>query len=471
MTDYSDQIQRIQTKLITAQKTDTKLQVFGADSHKYKIKKPVTEATVLKFEQQFTIQLPECYRTFITEVGNSGVGYANAAPGPYYGIYPFGENVDELIEEKPEKYLKNNCLIYPKITDNDWYALTKNIDENDSISDIDYEIELGKIFGGILPIGSQGCTYIHGLVLNGQHKGRIINLDANRQKPYFSFEDNFLDWYERWLDEVISGELIANSHYSFGFYKGGSEEVLWNAYLSSADTEEKKDCLQGLLQKNRLQDQTLMQIENHITSNPEQKTAFVQLICKSDYEKAKPHLETLVTTDQLSVFQFIFWYAKDKSEEWLNVITATIDTIQDEETFRFCTYILTATNNDYGNLIVPFTKNENVAIRIQAYYTLGQLKNKKDFLSTFTVGLYDSSNHVIRTTLQALSGVKDDSLLEHFQNLVQRFPKEQDSILVNLNHRLTEYNHPKQLVMQNNTVSLTVPAKKKWYVFWKKDQS
>ena len=44
-------------------------------------------------------------------------------------------------------------------------------------------------------------------MIEGEFRGRIVNLDFDLDKPVFAFESNFLDWYERWLDEVISGEL------------------------------------------------------------------------------------------------------------------------------------------------------------------------------------------------------------------------------------------------------------------------
>lgn len=86
-------------------------------------------------------------------------------------------------------------------------------------------------------------------------------------KPQFAFERNFLDWYERWLDEVISGELVRDESSWFGYNKGGSEEELLTCYLSTPDLEEKADCLAGLFNKKLLKDQTLIQIEELIKIN------------------------------------------------------------------------------------------------------------------------------------------------------------------------------------------------------------
>ena len=427
-------------KLIKAKKADKNLEVFGAETHKYYLNPPITEFEAEEFEQKFSIELPECYKAFITQTGNGGAG-------PYYGIYPLGENVDDFIDNM-EIYLKNDCVIYPKMTDDYWESLTKKIyGDDDDISDEDYEKELGRIFGGILPIGTQGCTYIHGIVLNGQYKGRVVNLDMDGQKPRFAFEENFSDWYERWLDEVISGELIRPTPSSFGFCKGGSEEELLASYISSNDPDEKEDCLYGLLNKQKLKKATINQLEKLIDINTARNRILIQIICKSDYEKAKPYLIELINTDLLSVFQSIIWYAKDKSIEWLEIIENNIQRIEEPETFRFCTYILLETKKKFGKLILPFTKNSNEEIRTTAFYTLGKLKDKKNYVDTFIEGLNDSSNRVIHITLQALSGIKDDRLLEQYKILAEKYPVEKDYILVNLNHLLAEYGLTNQTVL------------------------
>lgn len=471
MINYTDQIKRIKEKLLEAKKADRNFKVFGADRHKYLINNPTTIESVVEFETKYSIKLPDCYKSFILEFGNGGQGWQNSAAGPFFGIYPFGENVDELIYENTEKYLKNECVIIPKMTDDFWKSLTKNIEENDEISDEDYEIELGKLWGGILPIGSQGCTYLHGIVLNGQYKGKVVNLDMDRQKPNFTYETNFLNWYERWLDEVISGELIKDTPSWFGYNKGGTEEELLASLIDSENIDEKSDNLDGLLNKNQLKAENLVQIENLINNGFEPKKTLIQILSKSNYDKAKPYLIELIKTDLCSAFQFIFWYAKDKSFEWTNIIKENIERINDKETFRFCTYILKETDTDYGKLIEPFTKNSDENIRVQAFYSLGQLNNKQNYLGCFIEGLQDKSNRVIHTTLQALTNIKDKRLLTYYKIIAEKFPTEKDYILVNLNHRLADYGLTNQTILNKNVDTLINSTdsnlKKKWYQMWK----
>ncbi len=210
MKDYSEQIQRIKVKLKQAKELDKNLNVFGSSSHKYFIDKPLQIIDLQEFEKKYAIQLPDCYRSFLLYIGNGGIGHKNSAAGKDYGIYPLGVSVNELIVEETEKYLKNDCVIFPEMTNEYREMLTKPIDRLEySLSEEEYLKHEGKVFGGILPISCQGCTYLSGLVLNGIHKGRVVYLDYDLSIPIFSIENNFLDWYEKeWLDKIISQELI-----------------------------------------------------------------------------------------------------------------------------------------------------------------------------------------------------------------------------------------------------------------------
>ncbi|WP_240478078.1 SMI1/KNR4 family protein [Flavobacterium sp. ABG] len=465
---FVEQVQRIKNKLIKAKNADVKLKVFGSEEHKYALGYTLNEKDILKFEKEYDLELPECYRTFLTNVGNGGIGFNASGAGPFYGIYPFGKMIEELIDKNTKEYLSQDCVWYPNMTDEYWDEITKNIDE-EGISDEDFEIELGKIFSGILPLGSQGCSYIHGLVLNGEFKGRVVNLDLDRQKPKFTFENNFLDWYERWLDEVISGDLIVDTATWFGYSMGGKAEDLLETYFSVSEFNIKKDCLNALLKKAKLDTETLDVIEAEFKlRSGEIQEVLLQILTKFDYNKAHVHLIEYANENLLQVFQFVFWYAKEKSSDWLESIETNVGKINDEETFRFCTYLLKEMNIDYGEIIAPFASNENEDIRVSAYYSLGQLKNKSKYLETFIQGLNDKTDSVVRTALQALDGLEDKKLLIHYKSISERFPKEQNYILVNLNLRLKPFG------LTNSTIkNIDVETyefftdKNKWYQFWK----
>jgi hypothetical protein len=470
--EFNDQIQRIKDKLPKAKKADKNLEVFGAKSHKYQLHDPATTAAVAAFEQKYDIELPDCYKAFVLQVGNGGAAHESAAAGPFYGIYPLGKNVDELVCFNTAKSLQANCVIYPGMSDEYWTSLNAHIDHDSDISDEDYEMELGKIFGGILPIGSQGCSYLHGIVLNGAYRGRVVNVDLDRQKPRFTFENNFLDWYERWLNEVISGDLIGEAPRWFGYTMGGSDTALSHAFLGAGAFQQRSDCLDGILNKKKVTEETIQIIEKaFLKDTGELKIKLLQILAKFDYKKAKPYLIELSKTDLQPVFQFFYWYAKDKSAEWFPLIAEHIDRIDDNETFTYYTYLLRETGTNFGRLMIPFTEHTNENIRATAFYTLGKIKKKKDFIDTFIRGLSDHSNRVVLYTLQALADVKDTRLLQPYKQLAERFPEEKDYILSNLNQRLAEYGLSNKTILDKNIVDAkdgkVIFEKKKWYKRWK----
>ena len=73
--NYQDQIKRIKLKLNVAKETDKYLKVFGAASHKYVINKPINEKKIIAFEKTYRVSLPDCYKTFLTQIGNGGCSY------------------------------------------------------------------------------------------------------------------------------------------------------------------------------------------------------------------------------------------------------------------------------------------------------------------------------------------------------------------------------------------------------------
>ena len=219
MTDYIPQINCIKNKLLQAKEKDELFKVFGAGSHKYEINHPINISQIDAFEHYYGVQLPECYKSFLLHIGSGGRSYQNSGAGPFFGIYPFGENLNDLIHSNVKKHLKKECALHPHIAETQWDELTDPFYEED-ILDEDYEELNGTLYGGILPLGSQGCSYIHALVLNGPYRGMVINLDRGElSPPKFSEDQNFLDWYERWLDEIISGKLITTSPSWFGYPK------------------------------------------------------------------------------------------------------------------------------------------------------------------------------------------------------------------------------------------------------------
>ncbi len=437
-----EQLIRIQQKLAQAKEADKNLEVFGADAHQYHLNPPVSEAEVLAFEQKYGVQLPECYRVFMLTIGDAKAKKSDFIAGPYFGLYAFGTCVDELLYEKIETYLKAPCNLSPDMTREEWDALTDPLlpsEEEEEEDDDKYFAERAKVFGGLLPLGSQGCTYEHALVLNGKYAGRVVNVDLDLAQPKFAFEANFLDWYERYLNEVISGQLIDDRPTWFGYHRGEPAEVLLNEYEHTTDRKTQTDCLEGVYHKRPpLEPALLDKIEKLIALNNEDRDFLIEILCQSSYERAKPYLQTLVTEKPKKVFQYIWWYAQDHCADWVPTVKELLPSITDEETFNFATYLLAETE-DFEEDILPFTDNVNPQIRSTAYYTLGESEKKEQYLDIFIKGLQETDNDVLRTVIQAISGIKDERLLPYYKQIAKRFSKDEDYILSNLKRALEPF--------------------------------
>ena len=438
-----EQLIRIQQKLAQAKAADKNLEVFGADAHQYHLNPPISEAEVLAFEEKYGVSLPEDYRAFVQTIGDANAQKLDTMAGPYFGLYAFGTSLDSLLYEKTETYLKAPCNLSPDMTQEEWEALSDPLlfsEEEEEEDDDKYFAELAKVFGGLLPLGSQGCTYEHALVLNGKYAGRVVNVDLDLAQPKFAFEANFLDWYERYLDEVISGQLLDDRPTWFGYHRGEPAEVLLNEYEHTTNRKTQTDCLEGVYHKKPpLEPALLDKIEKLIALNNEDRDFLIEILSQSSYERAKPYLQDLVNKDPKKVFQFVWWYAKDHCADWVSVVKELLPTITDERTFDFATYLLTEGDDNFEEVILPFTDNENPQIRSTAYYTLGKSKKREQYLDTFIKGLQETDTGVLCTVMQALSGVEDKRLLPYYKAIAKRFPEEKDYILSNLERRLASF--------------------------------
>ena len=438
-----EQLHRIQQKLSQAKAADKNLEVFGADAHQYHLNPPVSEAEVLAFEKKYGVQIPECYRAFMLTIGDAKAKKSDFIAGPYFGLYAFGTSVDSLLYEKIETYLKAPCNLSPDMTQEEWETLSDPLlfsEEEEEEDEDKYFAERAKVFGGLLPLGSQGCTYEHALVLNGKYAGRVVNVDLDLAQPKFAFEANFLDWYERYLDEVISGQLIDDRPTWFGYHRGEPAEVLLNEYEHTTDRKTQTDCLEGVYHKKPpLEPALLDKIEKLIALNNDDRDFLIEILSQSSYERAQPYLQDLVNKDPKKVFQFVWWYAKDHCADWVSVVKELLPTITDERTFDFATYLLTEGDDNFEEVILPFTDNENPQIRSTAYYTLGKSKKREQYLDTFIKGLQETDTGVLCTVMQALSGVEDKRLLPYYKAIAKRFPEEKDYVLSNLEYRLASF--------------------------------
>lgn len=420
MKDFQPQIQLIKDKLLEAKVMDTALKVFGASSHEYQLNSPIDMKTVEDFERKHKISLPIEYKLFVTEIGNGGSSFSDSGAGPYYGIFPFG--ADYSLFEVEDDILQNPTMIYPKMTDEIWNTQIDHLYE-EGISDNEFEHREAKLFGGLFAIGTQGCTYFHCLVLNGDHKGRIVNIDVGYQKPKFSFETNFLDWYERWLDDVIEGNLSDDDSGSFGYQMSGKEEDLLEIYQNTTDIETKSDVLKGLLFKQKLSTPIIDEMQfGFYEQSKEIQMMIINILLKNDYNTAVSYVKRLLDENLNDALKLIHWYAKDHKHEWILQVQNKLSFINDADTYQFATYILQEDPELDFEKLKPFTTHEDQNIRKQTFYTFSFLKDKSAYENEFLIGLKAENSSELIEVLQAMEGLKTKSILHKLKELTVKFP-------------------------------------------------
>ncbi|EHQ40973.1 SMI1/KNR4 family protein [Myroides odoratus] len=435
------QLSRIKEKLANIEQYDEDFVVFGADSHEYTVGANVDLQEVATFEQKCGIKLPEAYVAFVTQIGNGNTtenAYMGSAAGPYYGIYPLGDGLEDLNAGDVKRYLSYPCLLDPDMTDKTWTTLTQAM-YDEELSDEAYDAIVGPLFGGLLPIGTQGCAITTCLILNGPHKGRIVYLNDD-YKPAFAYEADFLAWYERWLDEIIAGDLLAEHAGWFGYRRGGTSIDLWEAFRTATTEQEQLEYLDGLMNKKEISEPILQGVIETIPQvTVVVRQRLISILAKTTFDRAIPFLEEEVEANLLFVLQQIHWYGTNEAY-WLPVLEAYKDKIEEEETYRFYSYIAIKATDNYAYLIVPGLTSRQAEIRSQAVYTLGKLENKEAYIILFREALQDENENVVLYSLQALRGIIDESLLPVYQAVYHKYKDsaEENYILTNLTHRLTE---------------------------------
>ncbi len=178
-------VAKLRRQLKRAGEKDLDFSRFGADSHKYRLNPPASEETIAAFETRFGISLPEGYRDFLLRMGNGGAG-------PFYGLYSLETADPGQLPDYPD--------------------------------------------GAVLPLGTQGCTLMTGLVLDGPDRGRVIYYDEDQcSPPTLMREADFLTWYDRWTREVIAG--YDDEEMYFGLYLDGKPQELTELYERTEDIQ------------------------------------------------------------------------------------------------------------------------------------------------------------------------------------------------------------------------------------------
>ncbi|MEV6195666.1 hypothetical protein AB0M19_25060 [Streptomyces sp. NPDC051920] len=163
-------ITRIQTKLAALPATEKA--VLGP---------PLTERQISEFEDGHDVRLPEEFRRFLVHVGHGGYG-------PTYGLLPMEGWVGRRTGRG------GLAASFPIVPDQD-------IPEGP----VD-RAEFADAFPGTITVVNRGCSDRTLLVVTGPGRGRLVEVNTEGFfAPRYHTDSDFLSWYERWLDFVLTG--------------------------------------------------------------------------------------------------------------------------------------------------------------------------------------------------------------------------------------------------------------------------
>ena len=218
----------------------------------------------------------------------------------------------------------------------------------EDMTDDEYDKELARVYAGILTIGACGCAGYMGIMLSGEDTGRVVYIcDEIEYCPQFAKEANFLDWYENWLDSIISGQRFdCKQAYD-------TPDERFERY-TNVESVHKDNLLHWKIVAIRVfkafdslsfeHIEKMWEIYN-AEADETAKLYILNLLVKFDYENAKSELSKLYKNNALEFLKILHLYAAEKTLEWQNIIQKLQEETLNSEVTEYIQYV---TINDFS---------------------------------------------------------------------------------------------------------------------------
>lgn len=204
MTALNERIGEIKRRLAWFQREDGARTVFGAGDHGYRTDSPLDEDALAAFEREHDVALPDSYRAFLREVTNGGAG-------PYYGLSPVEPLVrDTLPSHHVAAYDSDGNKLAeagtgPREVPDATSSLARPFPLAGEWSPDDGPLPVdagASPYDGCVHLAEQGCGYFDFLVVRGPAAGQVWSDYTAGHGSITRSHDDFLDWYEQWLDRA-----------------------------------------------------------------------------------------------------------------------------------------------------------------------------------------------------------------------------------------------------------------------------
>lgn len=396
------QLQRIREKLQLARDYPRRSRIEGADVHGFELGATVYRSSIESFEQRIGVPLPHEYRRFLTTVGNGGAfpsGRLAELPdvsvdGPVIALDPAVPLDDALIA-----HLRAECTATP---DDDEYGTGDADATND----------------GILPIADNGFrwsggNYI-GLVLNGPFVGRLVACHpAGLRQPVFLWESNFLDQYERWLDEILADDhaRLGGEHLrTTGWFRPrGTQEQLLAGFLGATDEGRAEAHLLALRDLDELSATTLAELTVALYGGSPHATSLLGTMVQHDKRRAAPVLVDWLPEDLPAVCSALSGCPANYIDEFADLIVEQLlDT--DFATAAAGTravvaaeFALKDSSASLARRLEHFARHRNDVTRLDVIRLLRRVYRPKDFIGVVATSFEDRNPEHLVALLDVLS--------------------------------------------------------------------
>ena len=380
---------KLRNQLGRARERDPDFSRFGAYSHKYQLNPPAPEEGIAAFEGRFGISLPEGYRNFLLLLGNGGAG-------PFYGLYSLGE--------------AEPCRL-PDYSD-----------------------------GAVLPLGTQGCTLMTGLVLDGPDRGKVIYYDEDQGgPPVLMREPDFLTWYERWTREVIAG--YNDEEMYFGLYLDGKPQELMELYGQTEEVQKRIEIVESCYKFQELPSRQKTYFKKACDSEQDPRLRMVLIKMLSRF-RVPGMVEQIDTLWELGAYPEAIsvicnegtWEVK---EAWWPRVLEKMSSLRGQPFWDAC-HIFSALK-DYPEIHAGLLRDQLYRADLDRndknflFNCLSKLSGREEVLDYFLDYLPDEKNHQrmeYHTLIYAIwvtKGVQDPRLVRVWAALLDKFRTTQDA--------------------------------------------
>ncbi len=204
MASIEERLVELGRRLEWLRDNDRATTVFGSETHRYTPGAPLTEDALADFEREHDVTLPAGYRAYLRRVGNGGAG-------PHYGLSPLAPLE---LAELPQSFVQvsnsegeviasagtgprplpdvTSSLARPFPLQREWSPEAGALPVAPGVSPYD----------GCVHLADQGCGYFDFLVVRGPNAGQVWGDYTAGDGPIAMSHDDFLGWYEEWLDRA-----------------------------------------------------------------------------------------------------------------------------------------------------------------------------------------------------------------------------------------------------------------------------